>query len=250
MISVIIPAHKEPHLQRTIDGVHKSAKEKVEIIVALDDYWPEKPLTDCVTIHAPYEIGMRTAINVAVSQASGKYIMKCDGHCAFKPGFDVELIRDCQPDWVLVPVLYQMDIDTFTCIGKKREFFYINKQDYRGNDWREYPDRVKGQMLCDLMTMQGSCWFMERDWFDTIGGEDDVNYGNGGREAQEISIKTWEAGGKCILDRNVWYAHWRKPSGNSTVRRANRDKSKKYIMERYKDLKWLIDRFAPVPSWE
>ena len=77
-----------------------------------------------------------------------------------------------------------------------------------------------------------------------------MNYGNGGREAQEISIKTWEAGGKCILDRNVWYAHWRKPSGNSTVSRANRDKSKKYIMERYKDLKWLIDRFAPVPSWE
>lgn len=250
MLSIIIPSYKEQHLQRTVDSVHASATEPVEVIAVLDDYWPDEPLRDCIVVHAAHEIGMRTAINMGVSQASGKYIMKCDGHCCFKKGFDVILKRDCETDWVLVPVLYQMDINKWQRIGRRREFFYIRKKDFRGKDWPEYADRVKGQVLCDLMTMQGSCWFMEKAWFESIGGEDDVNYNGSGREAQEISIKTWLAGGKCVLDRNVWYGHWRKPAGNSTVRRANRGKSKKYIMERYKDLQWLVEKFAPVPSWE
>jgi glycosyltransferase involved in cell wall biosynthesis len=251
-LSVIIPAHKEPYLQQTIESLHKSAREPIEVIVALDDYWPDEPLQNCITIHAPYEVGMRTAINMAVSQSRSQYIMKCDGHCLFPKGFDVIFKRDHQPGWVIVPPLYGLKVDQWRRWGCRREFFYIRKKDFRGADWEEFGERVDGQTLCDLMTFQGSCWFMERDWFYSIGGEDDVNYGHGGREAQEISIKTWLAGGRCVLDRNLWYAHWRKGRDQTaTLRRANREKSKKYVMERYKDeIQWLIKKFAPVPSWE
>jgi len=250
-ISVIIPAHNEPHLQRTIDSLHETAVEPIDVIVALDDYWPDEPLKQCTWIHAAREIGMRTAINMAVSQSRSKYIMKCDGHCLFPKGWDTILKRDCEPNYVVVPKLYALNVDTWRRWGRRREFFYIRKTDFRGVDWHKYADRCEGQKICDLMTFQGSCWFMEKEWFEKIGGEDDLNYGKGGREAQEISIKTWLAGGRCVLDRNVWYAHWRKPAGNSTVRRANRGKSKEYIMKRYIDkLGPLLEKFAPVPSWE
>jgi cellulose synthase/poly-beta-1,6-N-acetylglucosamine synthase-like glycosyltransferase len=247
-LSIIIPAHKEPHLQRTIDGLHENSRESVDVIVCLDDYWPDEPLTGCTWIHASSEIGMRTAINMAVSQSRCKYIMKCDGHCLFRKDFDVILKRDCQPDWVLVPVLYKLDVDTWKRCGHRREFFYIRKHDFRGKDWPEFTERCEGERLCDLMTFQGSCWFMEKAWFEAIGGEDDINYSGSGREAQEISIKTWLGGGRCVLDRNVWYAHWQKPS---PARQTDRSKSMKYVMETYKDkMTCLMDRFTPVPSWD
>lgn len=251
-LSVIIPAHKEPYLQKTIDSLHEKAKGDIEVIVALDDYWPDEPLKNCVTVHSNYEIGMRSAINMAASQARGKFLMKCDGHCLFKKHYDEIFERDWLPGYVIVPMLYGLDVDKWNRFGSRREFFYIKKDSFRGNDWGEFTDRVEGQKLCDLMTFQGSCWFMEKSWFERIGGEDDINYGNGGREAQEISIKTWVAGGRCVLDRNLWYAHWRKPSEHSTIRRANRNKSKLYVMRKYANdpefLK-LIERFKPVPTW-
>ena len=252
MISIIIPAHKEPYLQKTIDSLHETAKEEIEVIVALDDYWPDEPLRNCVSVHAGHEIGMRTAINMAVSQSRAKYIMKSDAHCVFKPGFDVILKRDCEPKSVLVPVLYGLKTEKWERWGRRREFFYISKNNFRGQNWPEFAERVEGQKLCDLMTFQGSCFFMERDWFHAIGGEDDVNYAGSGREAQEISIKTWLNGGRCVLDRNVWYGHWRKGRDQmATFRRGNRDKSKRYVMKRYKDeIQWLIQKFAPVPSWD
>lgn len=251
-LSVVIPAHKEPKLQETIDRLHKEAKNEIEVIVALDDYWPDEPLNNCIWIHAGREIGMRTAINMAISQARGRYIMKCDGHCVFKNHYDEIFIRDHEPGYVIVPVLYGLKIDTFKKWGCRREFFLINKTNFRGGDWPRFAERCEGQKLCDLMTFQGSCWFMEKSWFEHIGGEDDVNYANGGREAQEISIKTWTMGGRVVLDRNLWYGHWRKPREHSTIRRSNRDQSRKYIMARYKDdpkFKELIERFRPVPSW-
>lgn len=251
-ISVIIPAHKEPYLQKTIDSLHETSREDIEVIAVLDDYWPDEPLQNCTSIHIGYEIGMRSAINAGVSQARGTYIMKCDAHCLFKNAWDVILQRDCQPNWVLVPMLYGLRIDAWKRFGHRREFFLINRDNFRGADWPAYAKRCEGQKLCDLMTFQGSCWFMEKAWFDKIGGEDDVNYGNGGREAQEISIKTWLAGGRCVMDRNCWYGHWRKPREHSTIRRANRDDSRRYIIKKYKDdpeFKKLIERFKPVPSW-
>jgi glycosyltransferase involved in cell wall biosynthesis len=253
-LSVIIPAHKEPYLQRTVDLLHDTAKGPIDVIVVLDDYWPDEPLTKCTWIHAAREIGMRTAINMAVSQSRARYIMKCDGHCLFKKHWDAILKRDYEPNYVIVPVLYGLKVDKepWARWGRRREFFSINKQSFRGTNWPEYAERCKDQKLCDLMTFQGSCWFMERAWFDKIGGEDDVNYANGGREAQEISIKTWLGGGRCVLDRNLWYAHWRKPREHSTIRRANRDKSKKYVMKTYMNdpaFAELIERFKPVPTW-
>jgi glycosyltransferase involved in cell wall biosynthesis len=253
-VSVIIPAYREPFLAKTIESLHESARGSIEVIVVLDGYWPEEPLGgNCVVVHPSHDIGMRTAINMGARVARGDYIMKCDAHCLFKPGFDLILKNDCEPNWVLVPVLYALDVDNWRRQGRRREFQFIRKSDMKGQDWPEFAERVDGQKLCDLMTSQGSCWFMRRDWFFKIGGEDDINYGGGGREAQEICLKTWTNGGRYTLDRNLWYAHWRKPRAYATKKRANRQKSEDYAIRHWqkeKDISWLLEKFAPIPSWE
>ena len=58
---------------------------------------------------------------------------------------------------------------------------------------------MQGEKIVDLMTTQGSCWFMHKEFFDFIGGEDEDNYGTMGAEAQEICLKTWLSGGRFVL---------------------------------------------------
>jgi glycosyltransferase involved in cell wall biosynthesis len=254
LVSIVIPAYNEPFLHETIISLHEAAKGPIEIIAVLDGYWPGQPLEgNCVVIHSASDLGMRTAINAGARIARGKYLMKCDAHCVFKPGFDTILKNDCQDNWMLVPVLYGMDMDNWRRKGRRREFQYIRKSDMKGQDWPDFAKRCEGQKLCDLLTSQGSCWFTTLDWFKKIGMEDDVNYGKGGREAQEISLKTWTQGGRYVLDRNVWYAHWRKPRAYATKRRSNRKKSAEYAVKHWQgeiDISWLIQKFAPVPTWE
>jgi len=262
MISVIIPAYKEIWLQRTVDDILEKAEGDIEIIVCLDGYWVElKDNKKIKILHNGTRKGMRYSINSAARMAKGKYILKCDAHCAFDNAFDEVLKLECKPDWTVVPVRYSLDVKTWKKnLNKKYEFEYISQEDLKGRKWPEYSERVTSEGLPDLMTFQGSCWFMHRERFFEIGGLDEVNYGGMGREAQEICLKSWLSGGQCKLNRKTWYAHWSKGSKDMTY--SNRDDKKKsidYAVDIWKNnkwdkqtrkLEWLINHFSPVPTWE
>lgn len=258
-VSVIIPARNETYLQQTVDDLFKKAKGEIEIIVILDGYWPTPILRDdrnLTLIHRSEQRGMRNAINSGVSIAKGECLLKCDGHCAFDEGFDLKLQRDCESNWTVVPVRYRLNAETWERGGKRPEFQYIEKGTLKGKDWREYDQRVNGLEVVDTMTSQGSCWFMHREWFEKIGGEDDTNYGWTGREAQEICLKTWLSGGRYALNRRTWYAHWDKPVEAVVTKSLEKAKSVAYATDFWitkwqgeRDLNWLVEKFAPVPSW-
>ena len=259
-VSIIIPARKERYLQQTIDNLFSNAEEKIEIIVVLDGWWPDPILNDnpnLILIHRGEQKGMRNAVNSAASIARGKYLLKCDAHVAFDKGYDVKLSKDCQPNWLIVPMAYRLDEKTWLPQKEHlREFQYIEKDTLKGRDWPEFGERVKDQELCDLMTFQGSCWFMEKEWFEKIGGEDDINYGWTGREAQEICLKTWLNRGRCVLSRKTWYAHYNKPSGEVVVKSSEKAKSVAYAhdywMNQWKgalSMEALVEKFSPVPGW-
>ena len=264
LVSVIIPARNEPYLQRTIDGILNAASGEVEITAVLDGYWPEPVLRDddrVRLIHFSESRGMRAAINAAARVSQGEYLLKCDAHCLFCKDFDLLLAKDCiHQDWTIVPRRYRLNVENWEAITDKvYDFQYIRKNDLKGKDWPEYAERaIEGQYIFDLMTSQGSCWFMHRDRFWELGGLDDVNYGAMGREAQEVCLKSWLSGGRYALNRNVWYAHWSKDRGLYHGMKGEKQKSvqfaldcwtgNKWPMQKH-DLDWLVGRFAPVPTW-
>ena len=263
-LSVVIPARKEQYLQQTIDSILKAARGTIEVIAVLDGYWPNPSIKDdprVHLIHFPEPRGMRTAINAGAKLAKGEYLMKCDAHCIFADGFDEALKADCKPDYTLVPTRYSLDSNKWERkINKKYEFEYISSDQLKGKRWPEFAKRVEGKKLCDLMTSQGSCWFMRWERFWDLGGLDDINYGSMGREAQEVCLKSWLSGGRYVLDRNTWYAHWSK--SRSDPRFAHRDEKQKsiefatdlWMNDKWplakRKLKWLVKRFAPVPTWD
>jgi len=254
LLSIIIPAYQEIYLRQTIESIMQSAVEPIEIIIILDGYWPKgmpiryKPLH---TVHFSTRRGMRSAINAGSRLARGKYLMKLDGHCSLDQAFDVKLKSYCDHNTVQVPVRYALDIKEWRRKGQPKEFQYIDRKTLKGHDWPEFADRVHSNSICDLMTTQGSCWFMQREFFDSIGGLDDINYGGMGREAQELCFKTWLSGGRLILNRNVWYAHWNKPKEFVVKRRSDKIKSEDFARKFWTEqkIKPVIERFAPVPTW-
>jgi len=269
-VSVIIPSRNELYLDKTVDSLIKNAKEEVEIIVVLDGYEKKPDLPKGVkTIWRKKSKGMRNSVNEGVKKATGKYIMKCDAHCAFDEGYDVKLKKSCKDNWVVVPRRYAIDKNTW---GQHKEGIYYDFQyishpkdpnyTFKGVDWPGYSSRVpKDQQIVDLMTSQGSCWFMHKSFFEKIGGLDEENYGTMGAEAQEVCLKTYQAGGRYVLNRGTWYAHKKKRVGKRGNDRGYKKpgnewkKSRKYAIDYWvrgegrPTLDKVLKMFKPVPGW-
>ena len=263
-VSVIIPARNEPYLQNTIDDLYAKAGGEIEVIVVLDGWWPKEALSEylsLVVLHKNANLGMRAAINDAARIATGGYLMKVDAHCAFCQGFDTLLKESCQQNWVVIPRRYKLKVDTWERDDRKvYDFQYMRKLDLKGKDWPEYAERVEDQIICDTMTMQGSCWFTHKSFYDGTLKIDNENYGSMGKEAQEISLKAWLSGGRVVVHRGTWYAHWSK-SKEHVIRGMGDEKRKSsrflndywrtYQSKQYEhDLAWLVQKFYPVPTWE
>jgi len=263
LTSVLIPSCREPYLQQTIDDVLKNAIGDVEVVVALDGYWPSPQLKsdDRVrVVHWSEPRGMRHAINAAASVASGEWLMKCDAHCAFGDGWDNVLKDGCDDSTVAIPRRYDLAPEPWLVTDKTPiDYHYISFPDdktpyLKGRVWKERATDRADVEIDDEMTTQGSCWFMSRSHWDKIGGLDEALFGQFGQEAQEIGNKTWLSGGRMVVNKRTWYAHWSKPSRSWTGQNRAREVSRNYWMTdswegQVKPLSWLIAKFWPVPGW-
>jgi len=272
MLTVVIPSREDSYLVKTVEDLLDNARGPVEVVIVLDGYWPKGYVWDddrVVVVHigsSKNPLGMRACINTGMRVASGEYVMKTDEHCSFEEGFDVKLKADCGDDWVVVPRRYRLDADKWEIIEDGRppiDYMYIeNKGGYlHGTLWNEMHYKKKDILIDDLMTFQGSCYFMKKKfWGETIGPMDDANYGPFSNEAQEIGNKAWLSGGRVIVNKKTWYAHWhrdRRGYGftNEQQRRFNESKVKgrAYCADfwlndrwdkRVRDYKWLLDKFG------
>ena len=79
---------------------------------------------------------------------------------------------------------------------------------FSGQRWRSRDKQRKDIMVDETMAMQGSCWVMTRQWWiDVIGELQNEGYGPHYQDSHEIIFKTWQAGGKMMLNKNTWFAH-------------------------------------------
>lgn len=283
-LSIVIPSRQPEYLQKTIDDILTKAEGEVEVVVVLDGYWPNPMLKDDKRVKILHQgtfhnnLGMRAAINNGVAISKGDYIMKCDEHVMFDTGFDVKLKADCEDDWVVVPRRYRLDADNWVLIEDGRPPIDYMILDYpyqrpydktcglHGAEDRETAKKRADILVDDLMTMQGSCYFMsKKHWDKTIKRMEDENYGPFTQEAQEISNKTWLSGGRVVVNKKTWYAHLHKGTkgkgyGFSTEQYKKHsewnERGRIYCIEYwlntkdYKyDFEWLINKFWPISGW-
>ena len=224
---------------------------------------------------------MRGGINKGLAKAKGKYIMKCDAHCVFGPGFDKIITENMEDNWLVIPRRYSLYAD-----GWKRDlrfppkdYHYISypaQSRFYGKaifpvEWKERAITRKDYQIDDTMIMQGSCYIANRKYFmKRVGFLDDraETYTPFGGEQLEVGLKYWLGGGEVKVNKKTWYAHLFKNSryynevaGYSARRYKVGIKSKrswewsaKHWMnneepEMIHPFSWLVEKFWPVPTW-
>jgi len=275
MLSVIIPSRNEVYLEKTIRNILENAHGDIEIIAELDGYIPEPQivLDDARVkfVHHETAIGQRACINHGVSIAQGKFIMKLDAHCAVAPGFDVELAKNCDESWTVIPRMYNLDIATWKPkLHKVTDYMYFTSPHhtespfraayFTGQQYREH--RRKPEMIDDVMCCMGPGWFMHKSRFLAQGGCDEGHHGGWGQQGIEVSLKAWLSGGSLKVNKNTWFAHWFRggsgpgfpyPISGNQIERA-RDYSKDiWLNDKWplatRKLEWVIQKFRP-PTWD
>jgi glycosyltransferase involved in cell wall biosynthesis len=261
-ITAIIPARNEKYLMPTIHSLLNNADDWVEVIAVLDGYWPDEELIEdprVKYIHKGIAQGMRPALNSAVAAASGDYILKSDAHCMFEKGYDTALLADMEDNWVVVPRRYRLDVENWKVIEDGRppiDYMFLTP-DLHGKIWHR-PD-LENKMIDDLMSSQGSCYFIKKDYYHELELLDQEQYGSFFNEFQEIGLKCWLSGGQVKINKNTWYAHWHKNNGRGySMGRSLKDKgeagTRKWLEgtgwhKQVYPISWLVEKFGPVPGW-
>lgn len=279
-LSVIIPSRDPRFLQPTVDDLLAKAEGEVEVIVVLDGYWADlKDDKRVKIIHQNYR-GMREAINAGMSLASGDWLLKADEHTLWDQGYDRKLIEDCDEQTVVVPRRYRLDPEKWEVINDGRppiDYMFIDYPFYKphdatqglhGAEWTAKHHERKDVLIDDLMTFQGSAYFMHKNHWRWQGDLSTELYGPFTHEAQEVSNKAWLGGRRVVVNKKTWYAHLHKGKKYGTGYgfsnkqwedfKANMEFGRRACLdiwlnnkwaERVHDFEWLVDKFMPMPHW-
>ena len=292
LLSMIIPSRNCKYVSRTVEDIFANATGEIEVIVLLDGYWPDPPIKDdprLTIVHKPIVKGMRHSLNLGAQLAKGKYIAKCDDHCMFGQGFDEILQKDMEDNWLVNPSRYAMDAEKWQRMRGPTEYLYITypyiKDNLYGNGlhgkkwigengigenmgvqqfyWKE--DHRRDIKVDDMMTFQGSFWFMAREHYFRIGMLDEKWCDLMENEPQELGFKTWLSGGRCVVNKNTWYAHMHKNERElddhgrtwklsyEAMRATGRFQTWYWMHDKWpkatRKMKWFVEHFWPIPTW-
>jgi glycosyltransferase involved in cell wall biosynthesis len=276
-VSVLIPSRNERFLVPTVKDLLSKARGDVEVLVALDGYW-ELGLpadTRLKILHHGQAKGMRPSINALVQMATGDYFLKCDGHTMWDEGWDVKLQADYHEDnWILTCRRYALEPEAwaFDTSNPKYpiDYHYLSNPYERPDDeecglhgtpWNARKRARRDVLLDEEMSSQGSAWFMSRKHWDRLGPMEIARYGNFYMEMQELGLKTWLGGGAMMVTKRTHYAHlWKGAKyGRGYALGANSHRPGRefgidfWMQDKWpgavRTMRWLVERFSPVPSW-
>ena len=288
MLSVIIPSRSPQYLQKTVNDLLNKAEQEIEVIIVFDGIWAESSefnynVDERVRIiHHGIQFnnyGMRASINRGMAIAKGNYVMKIDEHCMVDKGFDRKLKEDCEDDWVVIPRRKRLDPEKWENIKDRRpdiDYMFISFPFKKPNDktcglhgeiWTERILQRKDILIDETPSLQGSCYFMKKKyWDEVIGPLDEKHYGPFTAEAQEVGFKAWFSGGKVMRNKKTWYSHMHKGHrgkgygfSNAQYKQHGIDaeRGRKFTRDYwlttkdYKyDFEWFINHFPNMPGWE
>jgi glycosyltransferase involved in cell wall biosynthesis len=223
-LSCIIPSWKDPFLHKTIDSLLDNSglkEDELEIIVVLDAYWPTQPIRNdkrVRIIHHGTNTGMRGAINSGVRIARGEFIARFDEHCMVQKDWDKIVIDGHFADnWIMTLKRHELDPYKWEVISQETKDYSKliivsaeGKEDFKFGTvhWRSRNKKMAGVDIGETMGMQGSMWIMKKSWWDKVIVElQSEGYGTHYQDSVEMVFKTWQAGGKLMLNTKLWYAH-------------------------------------------
>lgn len=131
--------------------------------------------------------------------------------------------------------------------------------------WKEFEvrDEVRGD-LTPTMSLLGACWCVDRAWWLEECGGLDEGHGSWGNMGTEVACKAWLSGGQVLTNRRTHFAHLFRTQGGDfsfpyPLTSHEQERAREYSRQLWtgnrwpgqvRPLRWLVDRFWPVPGWE
>ena len=232
MISVIIPSLNEPYLEKTVADIQQHAVGEIEILVGDD---------------AVEKLGQRALMNKLARQAKGEYIMKCDAHCSFGPGFDKIMLEDMDDKTIMAPFLLPLDGETWTLSNNRHSSFVFD------TNLVMHHAPNNDELVNETMCLQGSCFLTttENYWKWNLC---DQSYGSWGQQAVELGIQAYLHGGVCKTTKKTYYGHVFRHNeidfpykrDNAPGKRANELMKQRFLN---KSIAGLIEKFDFPLDW-
>lgn len=116
--------------------------------------------------------------------------------------------------------------------------------------------------IADVMCGQGACWFLHRQRYWDLGGLDEA-HGSWGQMGVEIACKAWLSGGRHVVNRKTWFAHFFRcgdgPHFPYKISGKSQEAARRYSLDfwtsgqwdkQVRPLQWIAEKFWPVPTWD
>jgi glycosyltransferase involved in cell wall biosynthesis len=281
------------NLHRTIQSIVENATGEYEIIIGFDGFSEtDKIITETLDYKAdikfipfPLVVGIKTNINAMCAMATGKYIYKSDAHCRFSKGFDEILQEDMQDDWIVMPRFKIIKEDWSIQMRDGEEEFYdyfylccpfTDPKGFRfkaGGHWKERtmekaPENFISEQeintvedinetnpyIDETPQIHGSGWFMTKDRFFELGGFPNIDPYGHAQEPIWLALKNQLMGGKCMVNKNCWYAHLHQQGNKRGYHMDKEQENKSYdiaaktFMNDDRMIDWL-EKNMPMPTW-
>jgi len=138
---------------------------------------------------------------------------------------------------------------------------------YNKNEKKQLDLGRQNIMIDEVMSCMGCCFFMHKDRYWELGGCDE-GHGHWGQQGVEIACKAWLSGGRLMVNKNTWFAHFFRGGGVPDGEQRGApwpgftqemvDKARDYSEDLWLNdkwpqaknkFKWLLEKFNP-PTWE
>ena len=276
-LSVILPAHKEPFLNNTIESLLENTSDSTEILAIVDGYVLKEPVIKHPRVRAitfPDNRGMRAALNKGMEEAKGEYIMKLDAHCEVDKNFDRKMLKEAVEDRLIIPRrLGLSDTDWLPIKDKIYDYHYLNFPNVtKYGHWYMGPAPYKRPkrdniMVDETMMCQGSCMMANRKYFmKHVYPLDEGSYGKFYHDQSEMGLKYWLNAGGMWVNKNTWYAHLSKRNKHykeglfaRAYKKKQAKKSHHHLINHWfndrepgmeRKFAWLVEKFSPMRGWD
>ncbi len=143
---------------------------------------------------------------------------------------------------------------TSYCFDSEPKFSYFEHYKHRP----QYEKDKKEKGLTETMSIQGSCFMLERKRYWDLNICDET-LGSWGNQGIEVACKSWLSGGQVLVNHTTWYAHLFRTkhefgfpwpvSGRAQAKTKENVKNlfwQKRWDKQIHPVSWLVERFLPI----
>jgi len=222
-VTIIMPfLNEEEEPLRTIESIYDTAPSELFKVIAIDDASTDgihiNESKDVNVIRNKVRIGVDGSRQLGVDIADTPYIFIIDAHMRFRNDKWLEKMIDClerEPETAWCTTCLGLGYGTMDVNNHKGAYYgadmlFIDKEANPSRPAREvlepkWSSKVKMENEYEIPCILGANYGFSKNWFDYIKGLKGLKMW--GTSEPFLSMKTWMAGGKCKIRKDIEIGH-------------------------------------------